>query len=87
MVQADGALPGRDDGAPERAPFGLKNYLFAGSNAGGHQAASIHTLVQSAKLNGVNPEAYLRDVLTKIAYSHPVNNVGELMPWSMAQEA
>jgi transposase len=62
--------------------LGRKNYLFAGSDIGGERAASIYTIVQTAKLNGVNPEGYLRDILTKIADGHPINRVGDLMPWN-----
>jgi transposase len=61
--------------------LGRKNYLFAGSDAGGSRAAAIYTIVQTAKLNGVNPEAYLTDVLTRIAEGHPINRINELMPW------
>ena len=61
--------------------LGRKNYLFAGSDAGGHRAASIYTIVQTAKLNGANPEVYLRDILAKIADGHPINRVLDLMPW------
>jgi hypothetical protein len=63
---------------------GRRNYLFAGSDAGGDRAASIYTLVQTAKLNDVNPEAYLRDTLAKIAEGHPINRVDDLMPWKTA---
>jgi hypothetical protein len=61
--------------------LGRKNYLFAGSDTGGDRAASIYTIVQTAKLNNVNPEAYLRDTLAKIADGHPINRIEELMPW------
>jgi transposase len=61
--------------------IGRKNYLFAGSDAGGNRAASIYTIVQTAKLNMVNPETYLCDTLTKIADGHPINRVLDLMPW------
>jgi transposase len=61
--------------------LGRKNYLFCGSDTGGDRAASIYTLVQTAKLNGVNPEAYLKDILTKIADGHPINRIDELTPW------
>ena len=61
--------------------LGRKNFLFAGSDAGGDRAASIYTIVQTAKLNSVNPEAYLRDTLTKIAEGHPINKIDALMPW------
>ena len=50
------------------------------SDAGGERAAAIYTLVQS-KLNNVNPEAYLRDVLIKIADGHPINKIDALLPW------
>ena len=63
--------------------LGRKNYLFAGSNAGGERAAAIYTLIQTAKLNGINPEIYLRDTLAKIANGHTINRIGELMPWKM----
>ena len=55
--------------------LGRKNYLFAGSDTGGDRAAAIYTIVQTAKLNGVNPEAYLKDMLTKIAEGHPINRI------------
>jgi hypothetical protein len=63
---------------------GRKNYLFAGSDAGGDRAASIYTLVQTAKLNGVNPETYLRDTLAKIAEGHPISRIDDLTPWKTA---
>ena len=61
--------------------LGRKNYLFAGSDAGGERAASMYTIMQTAKLNAVNPEAYLRDTLGKIAEGHPINRINQLMPW------
>ena len=63
--------------------LGRKNFLFAGSDTGGDRAASIYTIVQTAKLNGLNPEAYLRDTLTRIADGHPINKLDALMPWKM----
>jgi hypothetical protein len=63
--------------------LGRRNYLFAGSDAGGERAASIYTLVVTARLNGLNPKAYLKDVLTRIAEGHPINRIDELMPWRM----
>jgi hypothetical protein len=62
--------------------LGRKNFLFAGSDTGGDRAASIYTIVQTAKLNGMNPEAYLRDTLTRIADGHPINQLDALMPWN-----
>jgi transposase len=64
--------------------LGRKNYLFAGSNAGGERAAAIYSLVGSAKLNGIDPQAYLRYVLTYIA-DHPINRIDELLPWNLCR--
>ena len=61
--------------------IGRKNYLFAGSDTGGERAAAIYSLIETAKLNGLDPEAYLRDVLTRIA-DHKINRVAELLPWN-----
>jgi transposase len=73
--------------AAERAirplALGRKNYLFAGSDAGGERAAAAYTLIETAKLNGLDPEAYLRDILGRIA-DHPINRIGELLPWNIA---
>jgi transposase len=76
-----------DNSAAERAlrtvALGRKNYLFAGSDAGGERAAAIYTLLGTAKLNGLDPELYLRQVLERIA-DHPINRVHELLPWNLA---
>jgi hypothetical protein len=61
--------------------LGRKNYLFAGSDVGGERAAAMYTIIQTAKLNDMNPESYLRDTLTKIAEGHPISRINELMPW------
>ena len=63
--------------------LGRKNYLFAGSDSGGERAANIYSLTVTAKLNGLNPETYLRDILTAIAEGHPINRIAELVPWRM----
>ena len=76
-----------DNNAAERAlravALGRKNYLFAGSDTGGERAAAIYSLVGSAKLNGLDPEAYLREVLTRIA-DHPITRIEALLPWNIA---
>ena len=78
-----------DNNAAERAlravALGRKNYLFAGSDDGGERAAAIYSLIGTAKLNGLDPEAYLRDVLSRIA-EHSVNRVDELLPWRIAAD-
>ena len=58
-----------------------KNYLFAGSDSGGVRAAKMYTIVETAKLNGLDPEAYLRDIFARIA-DHPINRIDELLPWT-----
>ena len=72
-----------DNSAAERASRGVaierKNYLFMGSDAGGERAASIYSLISTATMNGLNPQAYLRHVLGCIA-EHPANRVGKLLP-------
>jgi transposase len=77
-----------DNNAAERAmrpiPLGRKNWLFAGSDAGGERAAAVYSLTETAKLNGLDPEHYLRQVLERIA-DHPVKRVHELLPWNLAQ--
>src|SRR5437764_1448586 len=72
------------ENAMRKIALGRRNYLFAGSDSGGERAAAIYTLVATARLNGLNPEAYLKDILTRIADGHPINRIDELMPWRMA---
>lgn len=75
-----------DNNAAERAlravALGRKNYLFAGSDSGGERAAAIYSLIGSAKLNGIDPEAYLTAVLRRIA-DHPIKRIEELLPWNL----
>jgi transposase len=78
--------------AAERAlrgiALGRKSWLFAGSDRGGERAAAMCSLVYTAKLNGVDPRAWLADVLARIA-DHPASRLHELLPWNWrkAQEA
>lgn len=71
--------------AAERAlrcvPLGRKAWLFCGSDRGGQRAAVIYTLIQTARLNDVDPQAWLADVLARIA-DHPVRQLDELLPWN-----
>jgi transposase len=75
-----------DNSAAERAmrplALGRRNWTFAGSDAGGERAAAMYSLIETAKLNGTDPEAYLRCVIERIA-DHPVNRVAELLPWNI----
>src|SRR4051794_3076585 len=64
-----------------RAPvLGRRNYLFCGSDTGGQRAACIYTIIETCKLNGIDPQAYLADVLGRIA-DHPIQRIDELLPW------
>jgi transposase len=82
----DNGLIEIDNNAAERAlrtvALGRKNYLFLGSDAGGERAATMYSLLGTVKLNGMNPERYLRHVLSVIA-DYPVNRVSELLPWNV----
>ena len=75
-----------DNNAAERAmrpmTLGRKNWLFAGADAGGERAAAIYSLTETAKLNALDPEDYLRQMLVRIA-EHPVKRVHELLPWNL----
>ena len=60
---------------------GKPENLFAGSDRGGERAAAMYSLIVTAKLNGVDPRAWLADVLARIA-DHPVQSLHELLPWN-----
>jgi transposase len=79
-----------DNNVAERALRGIaitrKNFLFLGSEAGGERAAILYTLLESAKLNGLDPEAYLADVIDRMARGHPINRLAELLPWNWQRQ-
>ena len=74
-----------DNNVAERALRGIaitrKNFLFLGSEAGGERAAVLYTVLESAKLNGLDPQAWLTDVIQRMATGHPNNRLTELLPW------
>ena len=63
--------------------IGRRNFLFAGADSGGERAAAMYSLIGSARLNGMDPEAYLHYVIERIA-DHPANRIDELLPWNVA---
>jgi len=76
-----------DNNAAERAiralVLGRRNYLFAGSDAGGETAARLYSLIGTCRLNNIDPHGYLKHVLERIA-DHPINRIEELLPWRLA---
>ncbi len=80
----DGRLE-MSNNAAERAirplALGRKNWTFAGSDAGGQRAAAMYTLIETAKMNGLDAEAWLADVIARIA-DHHINRIDELLPWN-----
>jgi transposase len=78
-----------DNNTAERAiralVLGRRNYLFAGSDAGGETAARLYSLIGTCRLNGIDPQLYLRHVLERIA-THPINRITELLPWQVANQ-
>ena len=78
-----------DNNAAERAiralVLGRRNYLFAGSDAGGETAARLYSLIGTCRLGGIDPYIYLRHVLERIA-AHPINRIQELLPWRLAAQ-
>lgn len=80
-----------DNNIAERAirpiAIGRKNWLFAGSEAGGERAAAIYSVIETAKMNGLEPQAYITDVIAKIAADWPAARWDELMPWNWQPQA
>jgi len=78
-----------DNSAAERAlravALGRKNYLFAGADSGGERAAAMYTLIGTAKLCGLNPQAYLQYVLDRIG-TQPASHLDELLPWTLISQ-
>ena len=64
-------------------PLGRKSWLFCGSDRGGQRAAVAYSLIQTCRLNDVDPQAWLSDVLARIA-DHPISRLDELLPWNWA---
>ena len=62
--------------------LGRKNHLFAGSDAGAERWATIASLLATAKLNEVEPYAYLKDVLERMSAGHPMSQIDDLLPWN-----
>lgn len=67
--------------------IGRKNWLFAGFVAGGERAAAIYSVIETAKLNGIEPQAYIADVIEKIAGAWPASRWDELMPWNWTADS
>jgi transposase len=76
-----------DNNLAERQLRGIavtrKNFLFLGSDAGGQRAAIVYTVAETAKPNGLDPEAYIADVLERLAKGHPINRLDDLLPWKL----
>jgi transposase len=79
-----------DNNAAERALRTItdtrKNFLFFGSEAGGERAAILYTVLESARLSGLDPEGYLADVIARLAQGHPINRLDELLPWNWRRQ-
>jgi transposase len=74
-------LPARHGQNDCAVAVGRRNWTFAGSDEGGRRAAAMYTLIETAKLNGIDPRAWLADVLARLP-GHPAQRIGELLPWN-----
>ena len=82
-ANGNGPPPPARHGQNERAiAVTRKNFLFLGSEAGGERAAILYTALESAKLNGLDPQAWLADVIDRMASGHPSSRLAELLPWN-----
>ncbi len=90
MLYTSNGRIGIDNNPAERLLRGIavtrKNFLFLGSETGGERAAVLYTILETAKLNRLNPEAYLADVIDLMAKGHPINRLSELLPWNWNQQ-
>ena len=73
--------PARDGQNDRTTAVGRRNWTFAGSDEGGRRAAAVYSLIETCKLNGVDPRAWLADILARLP-DHPAHRVAELMPWA-----
>ena len=64
---------------------GRHNWTFAGSDEGGRRAAAIYTLIETAKLNDIDPQAWLADMLARL-HDHPAKRIAELLPWNWKRQ-
>jgi hypothetical protein len=80
-----------DNNPVERAirpvALGRKNHLFAGSDGGAKRWATVCSLIATAKLNDVEPYAYLKDVLERMTHGHPMSRLDDLLPWNWTPTA
>ena len=74
-------IPARHGQNERLIAVGRKNWTFAGSDAGGHRAAAVYTLIETCKMNDVDPHAWLADVLARLP-DHPASKVVDLLPWN-----
>jgi hypothetical protein len=82
MMRGSNWTTRRPNSSARAVALGRKNYLFAGSDSGGERAACLYSLLGTAKLNGLDPELYLREVLGRIA-DQPINRISDLLPWNI----
>ena len=78
--------PNGPNGRKATIAISRKKALFAGSDEGAANWAAVSSLVETCKLNGVEPQAYLTDVITRIVAGHPQSNIDDLLPWAYAPQ-